>query len=184
PKFSCVLDGEIVVWNNIQNKFESFGFNKFAAKTYRKPQNANNENNENSLRFIAFDIIYKNGHFLTEKPFFERRKILEKTIKTAENKIFVAKQTVFENKISKIALLKLLERFLNESLEGIVLKNMKSEYLCNDRSKNWIKLKPDYVETIATDLDLIVIGCFIGKNGNVSELLVGLRDIGKFFNQI
>jgi len=45
--------------------------------------------------------------------------------------------------------------------EGVVLKNQDCLYSPAKRLKNcWIKMKPDYIDSLADDIDVIIIGFF------------------------
>lgn len=60
----------------------------------------------------------------------------------------------------------LVEYAFNETVqyneEGILIKNLDSEYIPNKRSTEWLKLKKDYL-AIADTFDLIVMGAYYGK---------------------
>lgn len=51
---------------------------------------------------------------------------------------------------------------MNRTQEGVLIKNLKSCYIPNKRSNNWLKLKKDYL-SMADTLDLIVMGAYYGK---------------------
>jgi ATP-dependent DNA ligase len=42
--------------------------------------------------------------------------------------------------------------------EGIMIKNLDSIYVPNERKEKWIKLKPEYIDGIGDTLDLIILG--------------------------
>lgn len=42
--------------------------------------------------------------------------------------------------------------------EGIMVKNLDTPYIPDDRSTKWLKLKPDYVDSMLGHMDLIIIG--------------------------
>jgi DNA ligase-4 len=42
--------------------------------------------------------------------------------------------------------------------EGIMIKNVNSTYVPNERKNKWMKLKPEYIEGLGDDLDLLIIG--------------------------
>ena len=44
------------------------------------------------------------------------------------------------------------------SHEGIMVKNLDTPYIPDDRSTKWLKLKPDYVDSMLGHMDLIVMG--------------------------
>lgn len=44
--------------------------------------------------------------------------------------------------------------------EGILVKDLKSQWVMNDRSGNWLKMKPDYAEGV--EIDSLIIGGVYG----------------------
>jgi DNA ligase-4 len=42
--------------------------------------------------------------------------------------------------------------------EGIMIKSLDSVYKPNERKDKWIKLKPEYIDGVGDDLDLIIMG--------------------------
>jgi DNA ligase-4 len=39
-----------------------------------------------------------------------------------------------------------------------MIKDMESTYVPNERKNKWIKLKPEYVDGVGDDLDLVILG--------------------------
>lgn len=62
--------------------------------------------------------------------------------------------------------------------EGIMVKNLDSTYLPNERKGHWIKLKPEYIDGVGDDLDLLVVGGYYGSGGRrggmISHFLLGV----------
>jgi ATP-dependent DNA ligase len=47
--------------------------------------------------------------------------------------------------------------------EGIVVKNPLSKYDFNARGNDWVKFKPEYIDHLSDDLDLVILGiCVFG----------------------
>jgi DNA ligase-4 len=63
--------------------------------------------------------------------------------------------------------------------EGIIVKSLQSVYIPGSRKKDaWLKLKPDYVDGNADDLDVVMIGGAYGsgKNGGrLADYIVGVK---------
>lgn len=59
-----------------------------------------------------------------------------------------------------------IDDFFKEALkfgtEGLMIKDLDSEYTCSKRSWDWVKLKKDYIDGVGDTLDLVPIGAFYG----------------------
>ncbi|WP_457639873.1 ATP-dependent DNA ligase [Persephonella sp.] len=126
---------------------------------------------------FIFDIMYLNGEDLTLKSYPERRKILEKVIKTTD-RINLATRKVVDN-------VEDLESFFLEAIEngceGLVCKSLQknSIYQAGKRGFLWIKYKRDYKSHLADTLDLVVVGAFYGRGqraGYFGSLLMACYD--------
>ena len=51
-----------------------------------------------------------------------------------------------------------LNAAIDRQEEGLVLKDPLSRYRPNERRAGWVKVKPDYVDSLVDDLDLLIIG--------------------------
>ena len=67
----------------------------------------------------------------------------------------------------------MFQRALDSNEEGIVIKQLDSTWIVNDRSNNWLKLKPDY--QYFSEIDGVIIGAYAGKGrrGNSINLAYG-----------
>ncbi|KAG0576912.1 hypothetical protein KC19_5G117400 [Ceratodon purpureus] len=62
--------------------------------------------------------------------------------------------------------------------EGIVVKDLKSEWSPDNKDGRWLKLKPDYVD-LGSDLDLLIIGGYFGKGQKARQIgsfLLAVKD--------
>eukprot|EP00005_Dracoamoeba_jomungandri_P014120 CAMPEP_0174278718 /NCGR_PEP_ID=MMETSP0439-20130205/61635_1 /TAXON_ID=0 /ORGANISM="Stereomyxa ramosa, Strain Chinc5" /LENGTH=611 /DNA_ID=CAMNT_0015371163 /DNA_START=565 /DNA_END=2397 /DNA_ORIENTATION=+ len=60
-----------------------------------------------------------------------------------------------------------------------MVKNLESAYVPNERKDNWIKLKPEYIDGVGDDLDLIILGGYYGtgigrRGGTISHFMLGV----------
>ncbi|VDK79427.1 unnamed protein product [Litomosoides sigmodontis] len=115
---------------------------------------------------FVFDCIYCDGQSLMEKSLRERRKILEEDMKEVPNR---------EN--DKLEML--IQKVIDEGLEGLVLKDLDTMY--EPGKRHWLKMKKDYLKEgdMADTADLIVLGAFYGtgnKGGTMSVFLMGVYD--------
>ena len=87
----------------------------------------------------VFDILYYDGRSFVNSSFKERRKELEKIVKSENYKIRPAKQIVTDDE-------KVAEKFYKNALrigeEGIMIKNLNAGYQQGRRIGYIVKLKP------------------------------------------
>jgi len=111
----CILDGEIVVYNNE-------GVPEFSLL----------QNHTYEVTYVVFDILEKNNTILLHKPLSERKKILENTIKPSE---YIETTAYTQNGPL------LLEKMKKLGFEGVMAKKIQSHYYPGKRVKTWLKIK-------------------------------------------
>jgi DNA ligase-1 len=116
---------------------------------------------------FAFDLLLVNGESIVRKPFIERRTELHRIVTTVEHK--------FQTAVFLDTDLDHLNDFFQEAIahrtEGLMIKNLASEYEPGKRSQHWAKLKKDYVKGLGTAeesalsdcVDVVVVGATMGK---------------------
>ncbi len=130
------------------------------------------------LKFFVFDILYKDGESLIEKPLIKRRKILEETISNGE--VLVVDD--YEETTNPNELRKYHREQLNMGLEGAMVKKFDGMYSPGRTGFNWVKFKEveDSVGKLSDTLDVVVMGYYAGKGKRskfgVGAFLVGVRD--------
>ncbi|KAI6010699.1 DNA ligase 4 [Pisolithus orientalis] len=70
-------------------------------------------------------------------------------------------------------------RFMAARGEGLILKHPDSEYTLNGRNKDWIKVKPEYMDNLGETVDVLVVGGNYGsgkRSGGVATLLCAVLD--------
>jgi DNA ligase-4 len=63
--------------------------------------------------------------------------------------------------------------------EGIVVKNPGSVYEPGARNQSWVKVKPDYIDELRDNCDLLVVGADFGtgkRGSKLSQFLLAVRD--------
>ncbi|CAN7940810.1 unnamed protein product [Ixodes hexagonus] len=163
---TCILDGEVVAYDPARKRFVCKGSN-VDVKSLREAS---------SLQpcFIAFDILYLNDQVVTNRPLDERVTLLDGILDEVPGRIQISQRRKGSTQEDAV-------RFLNESIEkleeGIVLKSVSSVYKPNSRKAGWLKLKPEYVDGLVSDLDLLILGGYFGegrRSGDVSHFLLGV----------
>ncbi|MEM5852811.1 MAG: ATP-dependent DNA ligase [Candidatus Aenigmatarchaeota archaeon] len=155
----CIVEGEALAIN--PKTGSPLPFQVLSQRIHRK-YDIEKMVKEIPVQLNLFDILYLEGEMLLDKPFFERRKILERIVKVVEGKFQLAKQIISDD-------VKELERFYKEALdakqEGIFLKVLNSPYVFGRHVGGWYKIKP-----IMETLDLVVVGASWGEGSRAKWL--------------
>ncbi len=140
-----VLDGEILIWDEIKNCPKEFSL--LQKRLGRKSPSAKIQK-DLPVVFIAYDILEMNGNDIRSKILSERRNILEEKFFNSISE----EQDKNSRKIKITKLLKIknweeLEEVKNSArkikTEGLVIKNKNSKYLPGRKKGNWWKYKVD-----------------------------------------
>lgn len=165
-----ILDGEMLVWDPISERNLPFGTLKTAALDKSKK-----EHNPRPC-FKVFDLLYLNGMSLHQKSLKFRKRNLRACIKEIPGRIeFTAE---FEGKTAKDVRQKMDEVMASRG-EGLVIKHPDSEYVLNGRNKDWIKVKPEYMDNMGETVDVLVVAGNYGtgkRSGGVSTLICAVLD--------
>ena len=124
-------------------------------------QNVTEESIAIQICLFAFDILYFNGENIVGKPLSERRVILRENFNFLEGK-FATAVTLDSSDTEEIQ--GFLEQSIKDNCEGLMVKTVdsNSSYEPSKRSRNWLKLKKDYLSGVGDSLDLVVIGGYFG----------------------
>lgn len=154
-----ILDSEAVGFDPKTGKY--LPFQKISQRVKRK-YDIEKMAKEFPVEVNIFDIIQYEGESMINKPFNERRKIIEKIVKPEKRKIQCAEQitTSDEKKAGEF-----YKKSLAAGNEGVMMKNLEAPYKPGSRVGYMIKLKP-----VMKELDLVIVGAEWGT-GKRSEWL-------------
>lgn len=167
-----IIDSEVVGYDlktKTQRPFEAI------SQRIKRKYDIEKLERELPVEVNVFDVIYHNGESLMQKPFSERRKILEKIIPHEKWKIRPSMQIVTDDE--KVAL-KFYDEALKAGEEGIMVKNLNAVYQQGRRVGYIVKMKP-----AANDLDLVITGAEYGsgkRGGLLTSYIVACREGDKY----
>ncbi|MCS6954022.1 MAG: ATP-dependent DNA ligase [Bryobacterales bacterium] len=167
-----VLDGEIVAWRNDR----PLPFTELQQRLGRKEADLFLPL-EIPVRFIAFDILYRDSELLLDSPLERRRRILEALLAEAPAGVDLAP---LAHARGREAFQREFEAALARGNEGIMAKSPRSPYIPGRRGRYWLKLK----RPMAT-LDVVVTAVEYGhgkRRGLLSDYTFAVRDGDRFRN--
>ncbi|EDS30373.1 DNA ligase 4 [Culex quinquefasciatus] len=107
--------------------------------------------------FCVYDVLFLNGKSLIAVPYAERIRLLGTLIKP------------------KVGVLTTCKRIKVERRSGHQEAGL--DYSPNERNAGWYKIKPDYIDNLVSDFDLLIMGGFYNaKRSFVNTYLVGVLD--------
>ncbi len=168
---SFMLDAEAVGFDSKTKKYTEF---QAISQRIRRKYGIEEMRKELPIELAVFDIIYYNGDSLIEKPFKERRALIERIVREEKFKIVLAEQIVTDN-AEEVE--KFYAQALNDNQEGLMAKNLEAPYKPGTRIGHAVKLKPE-----DNDFDLVVTGAEWGtgkRAGWLTSFNVSCRDDGE-----
>ncbi|SPO01061.1 related to DNA ligase (ATP) [Cephalotrichum gorgonifer] len=160
---SFVLDCETVAWDVDERKVLPF-----QQLMTRKKKDVKIADVKVKVCVFAFDLLYLNGAPVVGKALRERRALLQEAFVPVEGEFAFATHMDGQE-------LDEIQTFLDESVkascEGLMVKMLdgrESGYEPSMRSRNWLKIKKDYLSGVGDSLDLVVLGAYFGKGKRTS----------------
>ncbi len=167
-----MLDGEILAWRDGRAMPFAVLQQRLARKKVAAKMIA-----EAPVAFMAYDVLYRDGDLLLDRPIEERRAILEQTFAGLGAPLLVSPQF-------SAAAIEDVDRLFTEARssanEGLVLKRRQSAYEPGRRSGTWYKVKRPY-----GTLDVVITAAEQGhgKRATVlSDYTFAVRSGDRFLN--
>lgn len=145
---NVIIDGEVVAYED-KDGDKPLPFQEVMKRVGRK-HDVEDMAEEIHVEVHIFDILYHNGEELIDRPFTERRELIETICPNISSTQWVVSDTD--------RLTDLEAEAIQGGHEGLMVKNLSATYNPGGRGKNWLKLKPA-LET----LDCVVIGAEWGE---------------------
>ncbi len=167
-----ILDGEILAWRDVR----PLPFTELQKRLGRKRVDMWMQH-DIPVKFVAFDLLYRDGELLLDEPLAKRKLLLDKIFAGAPAALRVAGRT--ECKSAK-DVSPAFRAALAAGHEGIVAKVADSPYTPGRRGGFWFKLK----EPFAT-LDVVVTAVEYGhgrRHKVLSDYTFAVRDGEKLLN--
>jgi DNA ligase D-like protein (predicted ligase) len=153
-----ILDGEVVVLDADGRP----NFQRVLAREQTATRDAALlKARQHPVVYVAFDLLYRNGVDLCERPLIERKRLLSELLKDPPASILESTYILHEGKA-------LFKQADEHGLEGIVAKSLTSRYRQGERSHDWLKLK------VRRRTDAVVVG-IVRERGTrrVKSLVLG-----------
>jgi DNA ligase-1 len=164
----CIIEGELLATNPKTGEPMPF---QVISKRVKRKYHIEKMVKEIPVQMNFFDAIYADGELLINKPFTERRRILERIVKPIPGKVQLAKQITTDD-------LRDAEKFYQSALEakqeGVMLKVLDSSYVFGRHVDGWMKIKP-----IMETLDLVIVGATWGEGSRsrwLTSFVLACRD--------
>jgi DNA ligase-1 len=118
------------------------------------------------LRLFLFDMVYRDGSLLIDKPYWERWRLLEEI---APKDLLATRIITSDPSVAK----SMMEDSIRAGHEGLMAKDLKGVYSPGVRGKKWFKIK------LAETLDLVIVAADWGsgrRRGWLSNYHLAVRD--------
>ncbi|KAK9474025.1 uncharacterized protein V1510DRAFT_413399 [Dipodascopsis tothii] len=155
---SFILDSEAVAWDRQERRLLPF-----QVLSTRKRKDVQEGDIKVRVCVFGFDLLYLNGESLLQRPLAERRRLLRESFDEVDGEFTFAKHMDGQS-VDEIQ--EFLDQSVKDACEGLMVKALaddESLYEPSKRSRNWLKLKKDYLEGMGDSLDLVVLGAYYGR---------------------
>ncbi|XP_075446837.1 DNA ligase 4 [Ascaphus truei] len=164
----CILDGEMMAYNPNTQTFMQKG-SKFDIKRMV-------EDSELQTCYCVFDVLMFNDQKLARETLRKRYENLGDVFTPIPGRIHVVEKTEASSKKNVVDA---LNEAIDNREEGIMVKDPMSIYKPDKRGEGWLKIKPEYVNGLMDELDLLIIGGYWGKGlrgGMMSHFLCAVAE--------
>ncbi|XP_034072668.1 DNA ligase 4 [Gymnodraco acuticeps] len=168
---NCILDGEMMAYNPTTDIFMQKG-SKFDIKKLM-------DDSELQTCFCVFDVLLVNDQKLGKETLKKRHETLQTVFTPVKGRIHLVPKADARTVQDVV-------NALNDAIdgreEGIMVKDPLSIYKPDKRGEGWLKIKPEYVDGLMDELDLLIVGGYWGKGkrgGMMSHFLAAVAEAPK-----
>lgn len=164
----CILDGEMMAYNPNTQTFMQKG-NKFDIKRMV-------EDSDLQTCYCVFDVLMVNNKKLGRETLRKRYEILSNIFTPIPGRIEIVQKTQAHTKKEVVDA---LNEAIDKREEGIMIKYPLSIYKPDKRGEGWLKIKPEYVDGLMDELDILIVGGYWGKGlrgGMLSHFLCAVAE--------
>ncbi|KAG9492228.1 hypothetical protein GDO78_000637 [Eleutherodactylus coqui] len=165
---NCILDGEMMAFNPSTETFMQKG-NKFDIKRMV-------DDSDLQTCFCVFDVLMFNDQKLAHETLRKRYDSLRDIFTPVPGRIHIIPKAEASTKKNVVDA---LNEAIDNREEGIMVKDPMSIYKPDKRGEGWLKIKPEYVNGLMDELDLLIIGGYWGKGqrgGMMSHFLCAVAE--------
>ena len=116
-----ILDGEVVV------------VNQEGVPNFQALQHYDSRTTPGELRYYVFDMLFLNGHEMTDLPLLDRKSLIPEVIEGFDHVLFCDHVEDMGKTF--------YERAIDAGLEGVIAKKKNSTYAPGYRTEDWLKIK-------------------------------------------
>uniref|UniRef100_A0A8C5K712 DNA ligase n=1 Tax=Jaculus jaculus TaxID=51337 RepID=A0A8C5K712_JACJA len=164
----CILDGEMMAYNPNTQTFMQKG-SKFDIKRMV-------EDSDLQTCYCVFDVLMVNNKKLGRETLRKRYEILSSTFTPIQGRLERVQKTQAHTKKEVVDA---LNEAIDKREEGIMIKHPLSIYKPDKRGEGWLKIKPEYVNGLMDELDILIVGGYWGKGargGMMSHFLCAVAE--------
>lgn len=165
---NCILDGEMMAYNHTTETFMQKG-SKFDIKRLV-------DDSDLQTCFCVFDVLLLNNQKFGNEPLKKRYEILHTIFTPIKGRFQLVSKS--EGRTTQ-EVVNALNEAIDSREEGIMVKDPMSIYKPDKRGKEWLKIKPEYVDGLMDELDLLIVGGYWGKgrrSGMLSHFLCAVAE--------
>ena len=176
----CILEGEMVVWDDETHDVLEFGkIRKHISRSgvHLGARADSPAHVHEHLMIFFYDVLMIDDEPILERPLFERRVYLERLIRPIMGRVGVADSwnLDFSKPNAAEELCGHMANAFARRWEGLVMKPADESYFGNGSSGAWIKLKKDYIPGLGDTADIAVIGASYDQSAHKQTAISNLK---------